>query len=74
MSKDSKLIEKIKTWSILEIECGTKGIIDSECLNNNDDLRRRMASAWVVLRMIDPKHELVKQRLHRHIYPQPIEN
>jgi len=56
---------KIKKWAILEIESCCIALDDEYCLDDKRDLKRRMASAWVVLRIIDPNHSLVHQRVHR---------
>jgi len=60
---------KIKKWAIMEIESCCDALNDERCLNDKGDLRRRMASAWVVLRIINPNHPLIHQRAHRMKVP-----
>lgn len=74
MSEESKLINKIKKWAILEIEACAMAIMEGNSLDSEDNLRRRMMSGWCALKIIDPNHELVKQKLHNYKIPQLIKN
>ncbi len=62
MSKESELINKIKTWVIKDLDC-----LSYSRKNQNDpmmeiELRARMGTDLCILKIIEPTHILVKQR------------